>query len=192
MYLDVVENNFNSLFLTGFQKPSVSFPVALGIDPDSHGSLCAVTATGELVGCLRFHRRYKNQDWFLFDNICVHVLHNILHEWIPCANIVAIEQVHAMPGEGVSSVFKFGKTVGELLGSVKSAITHHGRQLQTVRHVHPRTWQASFGLNGGAKAKTRDAAKERWPAFEWPAASGKPDTRISDGAFIAAWGAQLL
>jgi len=167
--------------------------VALGIDPDTRGSFCAVTPKGDLIGCLRFHRRYKNEDLFLFDHpLGLRLFQQILYAWIPRCALVAIEHVGARPGEGVCSVFKFGKALGQLLGFVQSSMAEHLRDFQTLRHVAPRTWQATFGLRGGAKAETRDAARLRWPTFAWPSHNRKPDTRISDGAFIAAWGAQSI
>lgn len=181
-----------SLYLRGFDS-APSSPIALGIDPDSHGSLCGVTSQGELIGCLRLHRRFEGQDFYLLeDPEGMGVLLAVLSSWLPYAPVVAMERVGAMPGEGRSSVFTFGKTVGQLLGTVRSMLAWQKQDFTRLRFVQPRTWQACFGLRGGAKAATRDAAKAKWPNFVWPSRNGKPDTKITDGAYIAAWGALSL
>lgn len=181
---------FSKLFLRGFESLQENIPFALGIDPDSHGSLCAVTTNGELFGCLRFHRRYQNEDRYLLrEPEGLSLLQSVVHTWAPKSTTVAVEKVGAMPGDGRSSLFKFATTLGQLLGFVQYALAPLS-SLDRLRFVHPKTWQACFLLRGNAKKETRDAAGERWPHFEWPTPNGRPDTKITDGAFIAAWAAQ--
>lgn len=184
-------SHLSTLFLRGFDPRRINTPFALGIDPDSHGSLCAVTTRGELIGCLRFHRRYKKEDRYLLrqpEGLCL--LQDILHAWLLKSKVIAVERVGAMPGDGRSSLFKFATTLGQLLGFVQSTMAYQRASFEKLCFVHPRTWQACFSLRGNAKSNTRDAAKKMWPEFDWPTKNGAPDTKITDGAFIAAWAAQ--
>ena len=59
--------------------------------------------------------------------------------------VVFMENVHAMPGQGVSSTFKFGEAKGILLGAFAS--------LGAVRYmVPPQTWKSWFNLGKDKKA----------------------------------------
>jgi crossover junction endodeoxyribonuclease RuvC len=68
---------------------------------------------------------------------------------------VAIEQVHSMPKQGVSTTFKFGMAYGIVLGFFGA--NHR------VAHVQPTTWKGHFKLNGKDKDVARLRAIERWP-----------------------------
>jgi crossover junction endodeoxyribonuclease RuvC len=66
-----------------------------------------------------------------------------------------VEQVGAMPGNGVSSMFRFGQAYGTILGVV-------GALAIPVRHVSPAKWKKALGLNAEAEA-SRARAIETWP-----------------------------
>jgi crossover junction endodeoxyribonuclease RuvC len=94
---------------------------------------------------------------------------------------VAVEISGAMPGQGVSSTFKFGWRIGELRGIVV------GLHLPFVR-VNSGRWSKRFlGSPQGRtraekKAQSRALALERWPTLSLPY---KKDDGIADAAFIA-------
>jgi len=67
-----------------------------------------------------------------------------------------IERVHAMPGQGVTSMFSFGRNYGFLRG----CLIAHGIPFEEVT---PRTWQKTFGLKK-AKGETPTAWKNRLKA----------------------------
>lgn len=73
--------------------------------------------------------------------------------------IVTIEEVHAFPGQGVSSTFTFGMVFGQVIGVVESLGLRH--QL-----VHPRRWQKLLyaGMSGEPKKLARLAAHRLWPS----------------------------
>jgi crossover junction endodeoxyribonuclease RuvC len=54
--------------------------------------------------------------------------------------MASVEQVNAMPGQGVTSMFTFGKSYGFILGVLEGL----NIPFQTVR---PREWKSMFGLN---------------------------------------------
>lgn len=80
----------------------------------------------------------------------------------PGLALAVIEEVHAMPKQGVSSSFSFGTNYGILLGTVAS-------HKVPMRLVQPRTWKAVFGLSAD-KDESRRAASRLMPleAKHWP------------------------
>jgi crossover junction endodeoxyribonuclease RuvC len=71
--------------------------------------------------------------------------------------LALLEQVSAMPKQGVSSTFKFGASYGLLQG----LLVAHGVVWQTVT---PRIWQSEMRcLTKGNKNVTKAAAQQLWP-----------------------------
>jgi hypothetical protein len=66
-----------------------------------------------------------------------------------------VEQVGARPGQGVSSMFRFGQAYGTILGIV-------GALAIPVSHVSPAKWKKALGLNSDGEA-SRARAIETWP-----------------------------
>lgn len=74
-------------------------------------------------------------------------------------NIVAcVEKVGAMPGQGVTSMFSFGKSAGYIEG-VLAAL---GIPYQLIS---PRKWKAEFSLDG-SKQKSVDVCRKLFPGLE--------------------------
>jgi crossover junction endodeoxyribonuclease RuvC len=70
--------------------------------------------------------------------------------------LVVVENVHAMPKQGLSSTFKFGMACGIIHG-----VTGALRLPMTL--VTPQQWKAFHGLRGPEKEPSRELAKRRWP-----------------------------
>lgn len=87
-----------------------------------------------------------------------------------------IERVGAMPGQGVTSVFSFGRSVGVVEG-VLAAL-----EIPTTI-VPPQTWQKAVNLRGG-KDGSRARAAELFPRDAGLFARKKDDGR-ADAALIA-------
>jgi crossover junction endodeoxyribonuclease RuvC len=66
-----------------------------------------------------------------------------------------VEQVGARPGQGVSSMFRFGQAYGTILGVI-------GALAIPVRHVSPAKWKRALGLNSDGET-SRARAIETWP-----------------------------
>jgi crossover junction endodeoxyribonuclease RuvC len=66
-----------------------------------------------------------------------------------------IEQVSAMPGNGVSGMFRFGQSVGTIAGVV-------GALNLRLQWVAPSKWKREAGLDSTAE-KSRARAIETWP-----------------------------
>lgn len=98
------------------------------------------------------------------------------------ADMAYIEQVHAMPGQGVSSSFTFGHAAGAVEG-VASAL------MIPVTLVTPQRWKKRAGLIGTDKDSSRSQAIRRWP--RWVALAKKGEGQaLADAAFIALYGGQ--
>ena len=92
---------------------------------------------------------------------------------------VVIEQVSAMPGQGVTSMFNFGQSFGILKG-ICSAM-----QLSML-FVRPAKWKKYFNLINSEKDASRTKAIEIFPYFS-SQLSKKKDTNKADAILIASF-----
>ena len=90
---------------------------------------------------------------------------------------VVIEQVSAMPGQGVTSMFNFGQSFGVLKG-VCSAM-----QLP-MYFVRPAKWKKYFNLINSEKDASRTKAIQIFPYIS-PQLSRKKDANKADAILIA-------
>ena len=92
---------------------------------------------------------------------------------------VVIEQVSAMPGQGVTSMFNFGQSFGILKG-ICSAM-----QLPMF-FVRPARWKKYFNLINSQKDASRTRAIEIFPYFSTQL-SKKKDSNKADAILIASF-----
>ena len=92
---------------------------------------------------------------------------------------VVIEQVSAMPGQGVTSMFNFGQSYGILKG-ICSAM-----QLPMF-FVRPTKWKKYFNLINSQKDASRTRAIEIFPYFSTQL-SKKKDSNKADAILIASF-----
>jgi crossover junction endodeoxyribonuclease RuvC len=94
--------------------------------------------------------------------------------------LAILEKVGAMPNQGVSSMFQFGRGVGMYEGVLAA--------LQIpITYVTPQAWQKEMNVRGG-KDGSRARAAELYPAYASLFAKKKDDGR-ADAALMAFWGA---
>ena len=93
--------------------------------------------------------------------------------------IVVIEQVSAMPGQGVTSMFNFGQSFGVLKG-ICSAM-----QL-SMYFVRPAKWKKYFGLIKTEKDASRTKVIEIFPYIS-SQLSRKKDSNKADAVLIASF-----
>jgi len=93
--------------------------------------------------------------------------------------IVVIEQVSAMPGQGVTSMFNFGQSFGVLKG-ICSAM-----QL-SMHFVRPAKWKKYFGLIKTEKDASRTKVIEIFPYIS-AQLSKKKDSNKADAILIASF-----
>jgi crossover junction endodeoxyribonuclease RuvC len=92
-----------------------------------------------------------------------------------------LEKVNAMAGQGVSSVFSFGRSAGIMEGVLAAF------DIPTTL-VTPQTWQKAMGVRDG-KDGSRERAMQLFPASAELFQRKKDDGR-SDAALIAKYGSQ--
>ena len=93
--------------------------------------------------------------------------------------VVVVEQVNAMPGQGVTSMFNFGQAFGILKG-ICSAM-----QLPMF-FVRPAKWKKYFNLINSEKDASRTRAIEIFPYFS-SELSKKKDSNKADAILIASF-----
>ena len=90
---------------------------------------------------------------------------------------VVVEQVNAMPGQGVTSMFNFGQTFGAIKG-VCAALE------LPIFFVRPSKWKKHFELINSSKDSSRTKAIEMYPTLS-SQLSKKKDVNKSDAILIA-------
>ncbi len=93
--------------------------------------------------------------------------------------LMVLEQVSAMPGQGVSSMFRFGESVGVIRGAL-------GALRLPLLCVSPQVWKRHHGLIGADKDVARTRAIELFPEVSGLLAR-KKDIGRADALLIAAW-----
>ena len=91
--------------------------------------------------------------------------------------VVVVEQVNAMPGQGVTSMFNFGQTFGAIKG-IAAALEF------PIFFVRPSKWKKHFELINSSKDASRTKAIEMYPALS-DQLSKKKDVNKSDAILIA-------
>jgi len=122
----------------------------IGVDPGSSGSICEVSAEGLASIVTKADKSYAH----IWDKIFQPRFDN---------SVAVIELVHSMPGQGVSSTFRFGQSFGMLLAMLTAAGIPYVK-------VTPAVWCKEFGLkkkkeesNTDWKNRHKQLAQELFP-----------------------------
>lgn len=149
--------------------------LVIGVDPGKSGAIAILDRQGRL---------YDVHDMPVVGPIISPVLlGELVHNWIdpfslPPYGTAVIEDVHAMPKQGVSSVFSFGRSLGVAEGVMA------GEGL-AIAYVSPARWKRGMGLSAD-KGVSRRRAIEQWPHMGKAFARVKDDGR-AEAALIALW-----
>ena len=150
----------------------------IGIDPGISGSVCFFE-DGKILDVVEMPTMTdgkKNKKQVNGSQIYNEISQRIKH--IEKKDIkVIIEQVSAMPGQGVTSMFNFGQSFGILKG-ICSAM-----QLP-MYFVRPTKWKKYFNLINSQKDASRTKAIEIFPYFSTNL-SKKKDSNKADAILIA-------
>lgn len=116
------------------------FDVIIGIDPGISGAVCIMDLkTDEVflfdVPTMKVEQPRKKQKKTEYDKIG---MKNILEPYAKRKVMVSLEQVHAMPNQGVTSMFSFGRGLG-LWEGILAAFNWEPDM------VTPQTWKKEFG-----------------------------------------------
>ena len=152
----------------------------IGIDPGLSGSICFFQ-DGKILDVIEMPtmtegKKNKKQvnGSQIYNEICK-IKKDIEKQEIR----IVIEQVSAMPGQGVTSMFNFGQSFGILKG-IFSAM-----QLP-VFFVRPAKWKKYFNLLNSEKDASRTKAIEIFPYFS-SRLSKKKDSNKADAILIASF-----
>ena len=103
---------------------------------------------------------------------------NIIKKHIVSGNtFVIVEQVSAMPGQGVTSMFNFGQTFGSIKG-ICAALN------LPIFYVRPAKWKKHFELINASKDASRTKVIEMYPSIS-DRLRKKKDVNKADAILIA-------
>tara|TARA_B100001778_G_C18539477_1_gene607568 strand:- start:581 stop:1075 length:495 start_codon:yes stop_codon:yes gene_type:complete len=152
----------------------------IGIDPGISGSICFFEdgVIKDVIEMPTMTDGKKNKKQVNGSQIFNEISERI--KKIDKRNIkVVIEQVSAMPGQGVTSMFNFGQSFGILKG-ICSAMR------LSMYFVRPAKWKKYFNLINSEKDASRTRAIEIFPYFSTEL-SRKKDSNKADAILIASF-----
>lgn len=158
------------------QAPVPSFSRVIGIDPGASGAI-ALLVSGVLVSVHDMPTVTVERNKAQKRQVCPAGLSLLMQQLSP--HKATVEKVGAMPGQGVSSMFSFGRSVGIIEGVLAA------KQIP-VTYTTPQAWQK---LSGAAKGKdgSRQRVMELFPSQAHLFARVKDDGR-ADAVLIALMG----
>tara|TARA_A100001015_G_scaffold318513_1_gene438623 strand:- start:1058 stop:1552 length:495 start_codon:yes stop_codon:yes gene_type:complete len=147
-----------------------------GIDPGIAGAI-AILDKKEIVDVIdlpTMSEGKKNKRQLNSAHLSQYISNNIIDI---NKTVVVVEQVNAMPGQGVTSMFNFGQTFGAIKGiSATLKIP--------IFFVRPSKWKKHFELINSSKDASRTKVIEMYPSFAGKL-SKKKDVNKSDAILIA-------
>ena len=155
----------------------------LGIDPGLSGGLALVDAASGALDVIH-PMPVSEAKWLSTKRrLDVASLADLLSRLRNYTDFAAIENVHAMPKQGVVSVFTFGEQFGVIRGIL--AALKYKAQL-----IEPSVWKAELNLSQN-KNESLDLAKQLWAGHGnlWAA---KKNDGLAESALIAYYCRKLL
>jgi crossover junction endodeoxyribonuclease RuvC len=151
----------------------------MGIDPGLSGAIAVFDPEANAVQCFdmpTFKIMGKS-------HVDLYGIARIVDTFTGLIKLAVIEDVGARPGQGVSSMFKFGFSAGAVQGVVAANFI-------PTRTPRPQQWKKIVGLPHGAdKTASRRLACQKWPAFSHLWARVKDDGR-AEAALLAYFGSK--
>lgn len=136
----------------------------LGIDPGKSGGMAFLSSKMGTIKLAKFGSRTEEQ----IDQLIKGLFPKVVH--------AAIEKVHAMPGQGVVSMFTFGQSYGFLRG----LLVANGIGFTDVT---PQRWQKDLNCRtGGDKNVSKRKAQELYPMI-----ADNITHATADALLIATW-----
>ena len=152
--------------------------IIVGIDPGISGALCFFS-NGNVIDVIdmpTMAEGKKNKKQVNGRQIFNEIL-NIKNTFAGHKINVVVEQVSAMPGQGVTSMFNFGQSFGVIKG-ICSAME------LPIFYVRPAKWKKYFNLINAEKDASRTKVIEMFPEISQKL-SRKKDNNKADAILIA-------
>ena len=154
--------------------------IIIGIDPGISGALCFFS-NGNVIDVIdmpTMAEGKKNKKQVNGRQIFNEIL-DIKNTFAGHKINVVVEQVSAMPGQGVTSMFNFGQSFGVIKG-ICSAME------LPIFYVRPAKWKKYFNLINAEKDASRTKAIEMFPKIS-EKLSRKKDNNKADAILIASF-----
>lgn len=149
----------------------------IGIDPGKSGGIAVLSNDGTWYGGFRMPiMKHGKRDLVNIAAIDKRIV-SFAEETLETVNMIVLEQVHAMPGQGVSSMFNFGRHTGAVEGWAINMRC-------PMRWVTPQMWKKFFSLE---KSKTAALDRARLEFGENNLWTVKANDGIAEAALIALW-----
>lgn len=151
--------------------------IICGIDPGASGAIASIHLEKGFLEVIDMPAHQIERNGKKKTEISAQLVARYLENLKP--DHIYLERVGAMPGQGVSSMFQFGRSVGTLEGIIAALRI-------PISYVTPQKWQKDCGMRAG-KDGSRQRAQELFPAFAQHFSRVKDNGR-SDAALIAWYG----
>jgi crossover junction endodeoxyribonuclease RuvC len=144
--------------MSGWRKRQIkeSQMFVIGIDPGARGAVAILESGGKLTHVFDMPAVEIMSGGKLKRRVSPEMLASELRLYADQGAVAVVEQVGAMPGQGVTSMFAFG----ESFGLVKGVLAGLGVVTSTVT---PGKWKKALGVNAG-KDGSRAKAAQLWPS----------------------------
>jgi len=155
--------------------------IIVGIDPGLSGAVVFLNTIDRQLDIYDMPTVEVTRNGKKKRELSAQLLSNVLSAHV--VNGAYLERVNAMAGQGVSSVFSFGRSSGIVEGILAAYDI-------TTTLVTPQTWQKSMEVRGG-KDGSRERAMQLFPTHAAMFARVKDDGR-ADAALMAAYGEKMM
>lgn len=152
----------------------------LGVDPGLNGAIAILEAkTGKLVQVIDMPVVEVKSGKTMKRKVMPYLITSEIEQYTEQGARAWVEQVSAMPGQGVTSMFGFGESYGLVRGVLAGLRV-------PVELVPPAKWKRDLNVNSG-KDGARMLAMTKWPEHAGEFKRVKDDGR-AESALIAHWG----
>jgi crossover junction endodeoxyribonuclease RuvC len=150
----------------------------MGIDPGAFGAVAILDKDSRELVIIDMPTLKVKRGPRVVNQVDAHMLANALRGHVTADTSALIEKVHAMPGQGVSSMFSFGRAAGIVEGVLAGLSV-------PFELIPPATWIKSMRTFGG-KDGSRQRAQELFPDYAHLFARKKDDGR-AEAALLACY-----
>jgi crossover junction endodeoxyribonuclease RuvC len=153
----------------------------MGIDPGAFGAIAILDKDSRELVVIDMPTIKVKRGPRVVNQVDAHMLADALRGHVTADTSALIEKVHAMPGQGVSSMFSFGRAAGIVEGVLAGLSV-------PFQLIPPATWTKSMRTFGG-KDGSRQRAQELFPDYAHLFARKKDDGR-AEAALLACYAAE--
>lgn len=153
----------------------------MGIDPGAFGAVAILDKDSRELVIIDMPTLKVKRGPRVVNQVDGHMLADALRGHATADTSALIEKVHAMPGQGVSSMFSFGRAAGIVEGVLAGLSI-------PFELIPPATWTKSMRTFGG-KDGSRQRAQELFPDYAHLFARKKDDGR-AEAALLACYAAE--